>query len=224
MNSLRLAILILFGLATPMPMLAAETKEQSFWNWFVKNEVRLFQVEKDQSALFGELGAAMSKVHEDLTFEFGPVDANGKRGFVISAGGIKAAFPSVESLHAAAPALPRWKFIKFRPRRASLSNVEFGGVTVEVKNVHYALFKDHDPKKVGIMLFLEGYVKAPGDSKLEQAGYLMLDEALGEFEVETYAGAIVFFGRDSKYFERGRPIEELQGDFDNWLKKQKSGE
>lgn len=51
-----------------------------------------------------------------------------------------------------------------------------------------------------------------------QIGYLLLDEALGEYDVETHVGAIVFFNRISKYFEHARPLSELPSHFDEKLR------
>src|SRR4030042_1535591 len=99
---------------------AKKTSEEDFWKWFKENEDILFNFERDQDRTFSKLRAAMSKVHPELTFEFGP-DENGTREFIISGGGIKDAIVSVESLYATAPKLARWKFIKFRPRREEMT-------------------------------------------------------------------------------------------------------
>ena len=87
------------------PLSAKDTKEHAFWKWFEKNQEDLFHFEKDREAIFDRLATALNKVHGNLTFEFSPVREDGTREFVISAGGIKAAFPNLEALHAAAP---RW--------------------------------------------------------------------------------------------------------------------
>jgi hypothetical protein len=203
-----------------MPMFATETKEHAFWTWFEKNQDDLHHFEKDQERIFDRLATAMEKVHADLTFEFGPVSADRTREFIISAGGIKAAFPAVEALHASAPKLPKWKFLKYRQRHSPIHDVEFANKEVKSSEVHYAIFKDDDPNKVGIMLFLDGYAEADKCSVWGQIGYLFLDEALGEFDVETHVGAIVFFDRSSKYFEHARPLAELPSHFDERLGRQ----
>ncbi|MEZ5433329.1 MAG: hypothetical protein R3F31_19640 [Verrucomicrobiales bacterium] len=207
-----------------MPLFAKDTKEETFWKWFEKNQDDLYHFEKDTEAVFDRLAAAMNKVHDDLTFEFSPVREDGTREFVISAGGIKAAFPSVESLHAAAPKLPRWTILKYRQRRFPINDIEFADRKVKSSDVHYAIFKDDDPKKVGVMIFLDGYTEEDKGSVWGQIGYLFLDEALGEFDVETHVGAIVFFDRDSKYFEHARPIAELPSHFDEKLGRQTDSE
>ena len=207
----------------PMSLFSKDTKEAVFWKWFEKNQEELFGFEKDREAIFDRLGNALHKVHGDLTFEFGPVQKDGTREFVISAAGIKATFPSVEALYAAAPKFPKWTILKYRQRRFPINDIEYAGHKVKSADVHYAIFKDEDPKKVGIMIFLDGYTEEEKRSVWGQIGYLFLDEALGEYDVETNVGAIVFFSRQSKYFEDARPLSELPAHFDEKLgRKEKS--
>jgi hypothetical protein len=198
-----------------LPLFADGTKEVLFWRWFQDNEDRLFSFEKDRAAVFDELSKAMHKVHPDLTFEFSPVLDDGRREFVISAAGIKAAFPAVEAVYAAAPDLKRWKFIKFRPRRTPINDLEYADKRVRAKDVHYILFKDDRPGKIGVMIFLDGYKEDEKPKCWGQIGYLFLDEALGEYDVETKVGAVVFQSRESKFFARAFPLPELPKDFDN---------
>jgi hypothetical protein len=193
--------------------LASAKGEDAFWKWFIKNEARLFTFEKDQEAIFDELHKRMMQVNEDLTFEFGPVQ-EGKREFVISAGGIKAAFPAVEALHGRAPSLPRWTWVKYRPRRTPMNDLEYGGKAIKVADVRYMLAKDGD--KIGVVLFIDGYNEAE-KGIFGQLGYLFLDEALGEYAVETQVGFIEFHGRDSKYFANSHALKELPRHFDELM-------
>ena len=206
----------IFGLR----VFASDTKEDTFWHWFQNNEARLYAVDKNQERTFDDLANALKKVNSDLTFEFGPVCTDGRREFIISAGGLKRSFPSVEALYTAAPKMEKWIFVKFRPRRTPISDLVFSGKKIQAQDVHYLLFRDENPEKVGIIIFLDGYRKEQ-DAVFAQMGYLFLDEALGEYDVEMKVGAIEFQGRDSKYFERARPLAELPKDFDNYFKTQK---
>ena len=187
------------------------TPEQGFWKWFQKNENEFFNFEQDQENIFNKLAARMSKVNDNLTFEFGPITDVGKREFVISAGGIKAAFPLVESLHSAAPNLEKWVFMKYRSRRVPLHDLEFSGVSVAVANVHYKMYKDDN--KVGILVFIEGQNEEQADL-YANIGYLFLDEALGEYDVETKVGFIEIHNRQSKHYEGASPLSELASDLD----------
>ena len=221
---MKLAALIAIAALMTMSLFAKDTKEQAFWSWFGKNQEDLFHFEKDREAIFGRLTEALHKVHGDLTFEFSPVRGDGRREFVISAGGIKAAFPSVEALYVTAPKLQKWIILKYRPRRSPINDLEFAGRKVRSRDVHYALIKDKNPAKVGIMLFLDGYTEEDKGSVWGQIGYLFLDEALGEYDVETHVGAIVFFNRESEYFRQARPLSELPTHFDEELARRRSSE
>jgi hypothetical protein len=189
--------------------------EDAFWKWFEANETRLFSFEKNQEVIFDELSAQLELVSADLTFEFGPV-ANGRREFVISAGGIKAAFPYVEKLYDKAPSLPRWVWIKYRPRRLPINDLNYGGKSVKADDVRFLLAKDDD--KVGIVLFFDGYNEEE-KGVVGQIGYLFLDEALGEYSVETKVGFIEFQGHDSKYFAQSHPLRELPQKFDEQIER-----
>lgn len=188
--------------------------EAEFWHWFDKNQDMLFQCERNQEQAFARLNQAMRKVHPDLTFEFGP-DENGKREFVISADGLKAAFPAVEALYAAAPSLPRWTFIKFRPRREPME-LQFGDLVIRPQDVEVAV--EADGSKAGFTLFVRGF--SPAQKKqFSQAAFIMLDQAIGEYDMETKVGFIEIkpFEADSTY--RRHSLERLPSMFDEFLQK-----
>src|SRR5882757_1127351 len=103
--------------------------QEVFWIWFAQHQAELFDFETDQERLFDQLAIQLQKVQPNLTFEFGPKDG-GKREFVISAGGIKAAFPAVVFLADVAPALDQWRVTAFRPRRTPINIVELEGKCV----------------------------------------------------------------------------------------------
>ena len=192
---------------------ATATPEQEFWKWFQKNEAMLFSFEKNQDAAFASLGTQMNKVHESLTFEFGPIES-GKREFVISADGIKDAFPAVERVYATAPKLDRWIFIKFRPRREPM-DVEYGGVKVKVDDVFCTV--EPDKGKAGITVFIRGY-QTEHQKVYTGITFLMLDQALGEYDVETKVGFI-----ETKSFSvhsnlEKKPITEVTKVFDDFWK------
>jgi hypothetical protein len=187
--------------------------EQQFWKWFQKNEDRLFNFEKDRERVFSQLTSEMQQVQESLTFEFGP-KVEGKREFVISADGIKKAFPAVERLYASAPKLQRWVFVKFRPRRSPM-DIEFEGIKVKVEDVFCSI--EPDGKKAGVNLFFKGY---KSDQKTQYTGiaFLMLDQALGEYDVETKVGFIEIHDFAEKSILEKKPLQEVTKIFDDFWK------
>jgi hypothetical protein len=189
-----------------------------FWRWFALNDERLFHFERDQERTFDALTAAMNEVDPDLTFEFGPVD-DGRREFVISAGGIKRGFDAVHRLAAAAPPLARWRVIAFRPRRPVGNVIDLGGIRVDPATVDYSLLSS--TTAVGLYLFIPGYVE--GDSRYGQAGYLLLDEALGEYDVETKLGLIKMFAPEAQTDGPRYSLTELPGHFDDVYRRLTAG-
>jgi hypothetical protein len=164
-------------------------KEKTFWKWFQNNEDRIFFFEKNRDKIFDELAIKLHKIHNSLTFEFGPIE-NGKREIVISADGIKEAFSSVHSLKNSAPSsLQKFLVTYFRPRRYPISTVSFG----EIKLSPNDIFIDMDvvDGKICLTLFIKNYTE---DQKNKYAGaaFILLDQALGEYDVETKVGYIDF--------------------------------
>ena len=179
---LSLAVISAFALSCRR---AGATPEQDFWRWFQDNETSLFDFEKDRERTFDRLGAEMHKLNPSLTFEFGPKE-NGRREFVISADGIREAFPEVEALYAAAPSMPRWKFIKFRPRRKP-NDISYEGVSVKAASVSILVVPNG--QLADITVFIPGYTQAAHKTYAAIA-FLFLDEALGEYDVETRVGQV----------------------------------
>lgn len=187
---------------------AEASPESDFWVWFQKNDSALFDFERDQETTFDRLAAELRKVHPDLTFEFGP-KKGGKREFIISADGIRAAFPKVESLYAAAPSLSRWTFIKFRPRRAPF-DIEYQGINVKADSVRVLLAADG--ARTGVTVLIPGY-SAERRKTYGGIAFLLLDQALGEFDVEARVGSVDVDAPPTD-FSHTVSLEELPSAFD----------
>lgn len=191
-----------------------DSKEAAFWRWFRINETRLFEFEKDQERIFDELQLQLQRIHSSLTFEFGPKQ-EGKREFVISADGIKEAFLAVIGLADAAPPLPRWKITKFRPRRGFQSPVILNGLRLSPEQLQFTI--EPDGAKAGITLFIEGY-SANEHLKYASVVYLMLDQALGEYDVETKIGFIELKSNSGASNLAKQPFSALPPTFDKFVK------
>ncbi len=153
--------------------------QEEFWNWFVQHQVELLDFnDADQETVFDQVAAELLKINPDLSFEFGPW-GKAKREFVISASGIRSAFPAVIALADAAPTLDRWQVTAFRPRRSPVNAVEFGGKRVDPRDVQFTLLDNG--KTAAIYLFIPDFQE--DDVSLTMIGYLMLDETLGEYDV-----------------------------------------
>lgn len=184
--------------------------QEDFWKWFVQNQESLLDFEADPERIFDLLAAALQEVDPHLTFEFGPKEA--KREFVISAGGIKGSFPAVASLVSAAPTLPRWRVTAFRPRRTPLNTITFRDKQARPEDVQFSLL--NNGKIVGIRLFIPSFREDDADWK--QIGYLLLDDALGEYDVESRIGLLKMYSPDASTTEKRYAFVDLPRIFDQF--------
>src|SRR5207248_11623987 len=97
-----------------------------------------------------------------------------------------------QKLVAAAPPLKHWKIIAFRQRMALRTN---RGPAFDTCYERFKLRTDDvffraraDNGKIGLELYVKNYV--PDDQRIQSAVYLLLDSALGEYDVETKIGSI----------------------------------
>jgi hypothetical protein len=165
---------------------SAQSKpEATFWMWFQQNEDSLLHFERDQHRTLAQLTVELRKVDRKLVFEFGPIE-DGRREFTISADGIRETFPKVEALYAAAPALPKWKILKFRQRHEP-TDIEIDGVRVQASAVLIAI-KDTG-RKVDLAVFLPGYSDG-AQSAFVTITFLLLDHAVGEYDIESFVGRV----------------------------------
>lgn len=190
-----------------------ESPEARFWRWFRDHEDDLFAFERDQKATLGALAKALDAVYPDLTYEIGPV-MDGVRELVLSAGGIRTSFPAVVALADAAPPLSRWRVTKFRPRRPVISDVNFGSMSLRSAQIAVAAERDGD--RVALGVFIEGFAPTK-EHHYEQMAYLMLDEAIGEYDMETKVGAVEFFALHEPRDASLRPLGELGAVVDRLL-------
>lgn len=159
---------------------------RSFWNWFRGNAPSLQTLSSEDDPLWSELESRLSALHPDLTFELGSSDEE-RREFVISAGGSREAFPAVRALAAAAPDLPRWRVVPFRPRRAHLAGVSVFGLALSPEQVRFEL--QPEPGGTGIVMYIPGYEKSD-HARYVAAAFVLLDRALGEVDVEMKLGSV----------------------------------
>ncbi len=167
---------------------ARAAPQEAFWAWFAQNTEFLKQYDTNRDPVLDEIGRRLHEVHEGLTFEIGQA-ADGIYDFIISAAGIQEVFPEVVKLAKAAPRIEGWRIISFRPRAVdgSKQKLEYGGMTLSYADFWYQ--SEDQGEKLGLMLFVRG-LSEENETTVRVATYLMLDTALGEFDVETKIGSI----------------------------------
>jgi hypothetical protein len=187
-----------------------ETPETRFWTWFTKNEDMLFDFENNQGQNISSLLCELHRIHESLTFEIGS-ETNGIREFIISADGNRSAFPNVIALADAAPSLRRWTVTKFRPRRTEPCLIGIGDLQFTSEDVLASL--QPEGTRIGITVYL-GDTHHFDENIVGHIGFILLDYALGEYDVETLVGTVSFFPRERVSRLKKLSLRELPSAFD----------
>ncbi|WP_264741152.1 hypothetical protein [Cytobacillus firmus] len=160
-----------------------------FWIWFEKNSQDYYRLkEENLNSLFNKLSKQLSKINEDLAFEFSADLIEGKREFIISADGILSAFPDVIDLVENAPQLEGFKIIAFRQKSAvdDISTIEYEDISLGPDDVYFTYRKNGDT--LDIVLYLRGYNS--DFEEWENAAFILLDTIIGEYDVATKIGSI----------------------------------
>ena len=106
------------------------------------------------------------------------------REFVISADGIRGIFPSVVALVNAAPDLKRWHVIAFRPRMDDYTrfSLEYAGEKFDPKSIWF--YSRIEGGSLDVIFYHQSYSDEIRN-RIISATYILLDMAIGEFDVVT---------------------------------------
>ncbi|HYL97798.1 MAG TPA: hypothetical protein VEZ90_02500 [Blastocatellia bacterium] len=182
-----------------------QSKEERFWKWFQAHDDPLFAVKSGQEPICSELSAELERIHPNLVWQFGPI-RSGKREFVLSADGIKEAFPSVMSLASNAPQLSHWTIVRFRQPHPDVTRVKIGGVELDARTVEFLPTKEGEVTDLTISV--PGY-NGTQSGAYDQAVYLLLDGMVGEYTVETKVGAIQVISSENRPNGHWMPLTRL---------------
>ena len=187
-------------------MALQEVAIREFWRGFLREEEAIYGG-AELNAVLREL---IERVHPDLEFDIGPLDG-GRRKIVISAGGIREAFPAVEALAQGAPQLNRWEVVRYRQRRPLRGKFAIGGLTLSPATIRFEI--SSGGPGAGIVLYMPGYTRAEHSRYLALA-LLLLDTLLGEYDVEMKLGTIGIEPSEKENSSRALTLDRLPGVFD----------
>ena len=183
--------------------------KKDFWTWFQENEGEIFESDATRDSIFDELHSRLQEFHESLTFEISNVRNDGTRDLVISADGIRDAFPAVLELTEKAPRFKRFQITAFRQPHLPLAPIRMGDKEFKPEHVHFSLEEEED--ELNIYVFMKDIAGASEqDCKRSlMAMYLFLDQALGEYVVETRLSAITLLDFDEHAHIEKLPLSDL---------------
>lgn len=187
--------------------------QKTFWTWFQDNTAFLETYAENTTAVVAAIGERLNAVNRQLTFEMGRAD-DGIYEFIISADGMSKAFPDVVALTKAAPTVPGWRIIAFRPRKLDSlgKTVRFEDMELSTNALWYRSSDQGD--RIAVTLCVDGRDKDGAQAMLGPV-FLLLDATLGEYDVATKIGVIEFEDCPVEPVEAGlRPISNLAHEVD----------
>ena len=139
-----------------------------------------------------------------------------KKEVVVTSGGIKSSFPNVEKLVKSAPQDLGWKVTAYKQRKELPFTLGFDNTYF--LNSGDILFKvNENGEYLDIIVFFEGQEEL-WDEQKKQIIFEFLDGIIGEYDTETYIGAIdIDSGPDSTFLN----AEKFRENVDNFKKKVK---
>lgn len=158
-------------------------KIDEFWNWFKKNQDDYFNLDPSNmdelNRLFDILQQQLSVIHEKLVFEFSAALNNGKREFILSADGIRNAFPDLLYLYKRSPNFDNFIIIPFKQGFVGDPQIEFNnGFTLSWDKI---MFKsEKTPEGLSIDFYIKDYDESDGNFGVGLA--ILLDSYLGEYD------------------------------------------
>jgi hypothetical protein len=162
---------------------ASTIRIHAFWTWFIQNESRFKDLEDDRDVLVPEIVDHLRVVSQNLTVEIQP-PTDGVRAMAISADGIEKDFPLVEQVVAVAPSMHWWRIVAFRqPERLKGMKLEFPGdpkLVLEVDKMWFRPIENEDG--LSLIIFFPNY-RDKDRSVFINASYILLDDAIGEYDV-----------------------------------------
>jgi len=152
----------------------------SFWQWFQANESRFRDIEvPEKEELLDEFMEQLHEFSDDLWFELGG-HPDGPRELIITAEGNLDAFHEVRRLIGAAPLVPGWELIAFKPAHGFDFVTNYEGLTLAPEATWFLpLESREDPDSFGLRVAY-AHFDPKQQPKFLAATYIVLEAGLGE--------------------------------------------
>lgn len=175
-----------------------------FWSWFTEHAAAL-RADKDLRKTMDTISAELGKASPGVFAEIGADGDN--RTLVLSVDGKKDLFPAVQALYAARPTVAGWTIVAFRQRSKAGDTFELGGHKISSDQIKFVAAASAKPAgaKLDLTVFIPSFTT---NDEMGQLGFIMLDHAIGEYDMETRIGAIEFAPL-SKAPATAKPLGEL---------------
>lgn len=181
---------------------------ESFWAWF---EAKRGLLAKAGPKFIEAVSPEVDRYCVGLALEIGPEDQR-PREFIVSAHGNPDLVDAIERLADAAPDLPDWKITRFRPPVEGFEglSIEWDGRRIGADDLRFIARPD------GPVIHVFVFGPMTGDDSLRapelEAIYILLDMALGEYDVICRIGVVKLYPI-AEAPEESRPWREIRDCF-----------
>ncbi len=193
-----------------------------FWNWFMENEGRFYEVVKTKGDIehdfFDTLSAHLQQLGEGYWFLSGMFDDTTAE-LVLTADGIFKNIVFVEELVQSAPKINNWRITALKPALdINDVSVNIGDLSFDKDNLSFYSMDDPlHPDEIDITVVYDDYIEELKDV-ITNGVYVFLDNYLGELYSVTTIDSVEIMGEDKAEKEL-IPIEKLKG-FLMWREKE----
>lgn len=173
-------------------------RTQEFWNWFTANASH-FHAELSRNAcdqIVPDVESKLNELFPDMAWVFGPGESETAHSFTLTGEGFMPKQLLACQWHQMAPDLPGWNFYPAKqptsPERLKGIAIQLrGGKQLDADKLVIASVFDKEQNVFDITCSHPEF-QGMGDEERNFLLMLLLDEALGEFGVVQYIGAIEF--------------------------------
>ena len=159
-----------------------DKSEAQFWAWFSKRHDEYRSVDRSTNSedLLDRFQEQLHRYDDRLYFEISEPLKDGSNELIITAEGIRERFSKVEALVAAAPKIPEWTIIAFRPALGFEFVHEYGELKIDPRKLWFLpLIAKSAPSILGLRVGLPAFDEAAED-KIKNSVWIILDTGLGE--------------------------------------------
>lgn len=184
------------------------------WTWVGAHLDELGQIQTGKEPVAEELARKLDAVDPGLTYELGL----GKKPMeiIISADGKKELFELVKQVVASAPPLEGAKVVAFRPRKDPSLKLSVGDTTVSGSDVSFTLAEDEARQgQIAVRLYMKSLTRENEES-MRGATFLLLEAAVGEYDLETRLGGISVDPFPEKPRPGMKPLKDLPAALDRF--------
>lgn len=173
--------LALIGLVSLSMTHASQISE--FWTWFQTNEANFPQTSEFDATFGDEMAGRLADIKSGLVYEIAILD-DAENELIISGDGVEELIPFVQDVVQSAPATEGWKIVAFRPRMDNYASftLNFGDRTFDPRQLW--CWSRVEDGNFDLVVYHADYSE-DNRNLIVNGTYVLLDMALGEFDVMT---------------------------------------